>query len=218
MAPSTRVTGHWACVVVQHLCCGANGPCGTSGAMSASTAGHLPSMMSEFTTANFVARQTNSGVRRLGSQLPIAPTPNRVREKRLRPEIGEARSRATKSWPSDPATKTSSQTTREVDEDREPQTPDELTQPAKPGSMSQSRTQSFMAITCLQIIPRKPHRSITCLRIIPRKPHRSLIRQNPSTKARRSADRAPCTIQQLLEIYVCRALVHQGARNFVNML
>ena len=60
---------------------------------------------------NFVARQTNSGVRRLGSQLPIAPTPNRVREKRLRPEIGEARSRATKSCPSDPATKTSSQTT-----------------------------------------------------------------------------------------------------------
>ena len=48
-----------------------NGPCGPSGAMSASTAGHLPSIMSGLTMANFTARQTNSGVRRLGSNFRL---------------------------------------------------------------------------------------------------------------------------------------------------
>ena len=45
-------------------------------AMSASTAGHLQSDVLGSTMANFIVDQMNSGVGRLGSQLPIAPTPN----------------------------------------------------------------------------------------------------------------------------------------------
>ena len=59
MAPPTRVTGHWDCVVVQRLCCGANGLCGTIGTMPASMAGPLPSTMSGFITAtSLLAKRT----------------------------------------------------------------------------------------------------------------------------------------------------------------
>ena len=71
MAPSTRVTGHWACVVVQRLCCGANGPCGKSWEMSASMAGHLPSTMSGFITATLLLakRTPESGASDLNFRL-----------------------------------------------------------------------------------------------------------------------------------------------------
>ena len=69
VVPLASTIGHWDSGM-------ALGPSQLMWEMSASTAGHLQSDVLGSTMANLIAGQTNSGVGRLGSQLPIAPTPN----------------------------------------------------------------------------------------------------------------------------------------------
>lgn len=67
-----------------------------SGAMSASNAGQLWPDMSGPHMANFIVGRKNCEIRRLGFQLPIAPSSRRARETRPQLENGIARSRALK--------------------------------------------------------------------------------------------------------------------------